>query len=73
MGCKYSYMRKAKEKEIQVVEHYKDGVTHVYQDVITVKWKDFKKAGIKNKKDSHSGKWFRVLVYSNLEPPLEIY
>lgn len=66
-------MKTGTEKPIQVVEHYADGITHVYQDTVTVKWKDFKKAGIKNRFDKHSQTWFRVLVYKNLQPQLEIY
>jgi hypothetical protein len=66
-------MKSAKEKYVQIVEHYKDGVTHVYQESVTVKWKDFKKAGIKNRRDRNTGSWFRVLVFSNLEPQTEIF
>lgn len=62
----------AKEKHLQVVEHYKDGVTHVYQDSVTVKWKDFKKAGIRNIRDKATGQWFRILVYNDLEPQTEM-
>lgn len=51
-----------KAKRIQVVEHFADGCTEVYTDHLPIKWKDFKKAGIKHKRDKTTGKYFLILI-----------
>lgn len=53
-------MKAIKLKRVQVVEEYPGGC-EVYQDYFPIKWKDFKKAGIKHKKDKYTGKYFLLL------------
>lgn len=66
-------MRTVKEKDVQVVEHYTDGATHVYHDWFPIRWKDFAKAGIRRKICKTTGKPFLVLVMNNLQPPVEMF
>jgi len=58
-----------KKKEIQIVENF-FGQTHVYQDTVTVKWKDFKKAGIRNVRQK-DGTWSRILTFDYTKTDFE--
>jgi hypothetical protein len=54
--------RSITEKEVQVIEHFEDGVTEVRHEYLKIKWNDLSKYRIKRKKCKSTGKMFLSIV-----------